>query len=207
MTPRNCKLGFTYGYRRGNYLYDLIQAEMIGRIATSRMGCRLLAEVIARVPGGIHVEIGSHWGGTAILAAMLQNSSGMVYAIDPIGKNGFYGGMDPFTHLVPSPESMQENFITFDVSKKIKHIDEFSHPWPVNIQMDTAFIDGDHSFPVVLHDWMNIRERCSEYVVFDNVEREFPHVEEVFSLACNDPGWELAALVQEVGVVKRVKQR
>lgn len=203
---KQSRLGLGYGWRRGMALYEDISRMMIGRIGTSSHGCQLIAEVVSRVPDGIHVEIGSQWGGTALIAAMMQTTKGHVYCIDPITENGYYGGVDPATHLIPHAKYFNANMKRFRATNHVTLIDKPSSPWPFPGTCDTAFIDGDHSLPVVAYDWMNIRERCTRYVVFDNIEKEFPHVQEVFDMACNDKSWRLVALVQEVGVVERVKR-
>lgn len=200
----NPRLKLEYGFNRGSFLYDQISKEMIGMIGTKKMGAQVLAEVVSRVPSGIHVEIGTQWGGTAILAGLLQESDGRVYCIDPVSKNKYYGGLDPYTHLYPHAKYLKANIKRFGLQERVIHIDKPSHPWPYPGQCDTAFIDGDHSFPVVGYDWMNLRERCTRYIVFDNIEDEFPAVQDVFDMACNDKRWRLAALVGEVGVVERV---
>lgn len=194
---------FGAGYKNGGGIYDDIRRLMTGRIATSRAGCQVLAEVISRVPDGIHVEIGGLWGGTAILAALMQNDNGRVYVIDPVTELGYYGGDDPLTKTRPTVKDLYSNFVKCGVEHKICHIDKQSYPWPSISDCDTAFIDGDHSFEAVYQDWMNVQARCSKYIVFDNVEPRYSGVEHVFTLACNHPGWKLSVLADGVGVIER----
>lgn len=197
----------TDNFELGIQLYQYIQERMVGRIATEKYGCGALAAAAAYYPHDMHIEIGTMFGGTAILAALAKKAkggNGKVVVIDPLTKHGYYGGRDDQTGIRPTPGIFWENAKLFGVEDMIEFHDDYSYPFPYAVQglCMTAFIDGNHDHPVVFHDWLNIRKRAAGYVLFDNVDRAHPDVIDVFRFAQCDPEWELVSLVNCVGVLK-----
>ncbi len=164
-----------------NYLD--VKSRITGRIACDQPAAVLLQETVARV-GGDYIEIGTLFGGTAILAAMM--GVGKVYAIDPV--DGYYnpGQVDKTTMLVPSVAIFEENMRRFGVEVTL-----FPHkhpPWPdaiKNNRFGIGFIDGDHGLRGAQLDYRALRSRC-ECIIFDNVEK--PAVQTVVDEA-TAAGW------------------
>lgn len=197
----------TEDFEMGIRLYHEIQASMIGRIATEKYGCATIAAASARYPHDMHIEIGTMFGGTAILAALAKKAkggSGKVLVVDPLTKHGYYGGRDDQTGIRPTSGIFWENAKRFGVEHMLELHDQPSYPFPYAIQglCMTAFIDGCHDHPIVFHDWLNIRKRAAGYVLFDNVDKAHPDVIDVWGFAQHDPEWELVSLVNCVGVLK-----
>lgn len=156
---------------------------------------------------GDHVEIGTGWGGTAILAAVARQGRGHIYAIDPITELGFYGDVEPMSGIRPTAAMLQENFHTYGLQDEITHIDARSHPWPLppEQRFTTALIDGDHSYEGAWQDWLNIKDKVDGLVVFhDTWDPAFTGVTRAFTDACRDPHWLVYMAVYNIGVLKRL---
>ena len=69
-------------FERGVRLHDLIKEGIIGRIACDQFACGVITEVVGQCKGD-HLEIGTLFGGTVILA-VLAKRKGKVYVIDPL---------------------------------------------------------------------------------------------------------------------------
>ena len=106
---------------------------------------------------GDHLEIGSAFGGSALVAALAMEHAGRsdtIVCIDPHVKDGFW-----------------ENVEAFGLRKRIMLISKPSHPFPVNGRVfGSAFIDGDHSTIAVNNDWKNTKEIVTDYIMFHDYD-------------------------------------
>jgi len=113
-----------------------------GRIAMRPEEVELLREVCRESKS--HLEIGTLWGGSAVLAAM---AGPRVVTIDPM-VGGYWENGDPGVELhIPTADAILSNFLSFNVAHKISVVKASSDPWPLptDLMFDTALIDGDHS--------------------------------------------------------------
>jgi hypothetical protein len=178
---------------------ELIQKNIQGRIAHEQHNCNYLAWAIAQAGNGNHLEIGTLFGGSAILAALVKKQlgfSGDVWCIDPL--NGYYIGtdwqypVDPVTGKVINEEVVWANARTFGVEDRIHIIAKPSLPWPEEAQhllFASAFIDGNHWDHMPEHDWNMVAPRTDHYVVFDNYDDTHPAVVTACHKANNSQGW------------------
>lgn len=176
-----------------------IQRRIRGRIAHERNNCNYLAWAVAQAGNGDHLEIGTMFGGSAILAALVKKTNGLegdVYCVDPL--NGYYVKgpypcmVDPTTHEPITPDVVMENAREFGVEDRIHLITEYSNPWPAALEGHTftsAYIDGDHWGVMPLWDWQHVAPITSGLVVFDNYDYETPAVIEACNIAAAAPGW------------------
>ncbi len=189
------------GFWDGLDAYDEINARITGRIATPRLACALLYSVLQRCRG-LHLEIGTLYGGTAVLAA-LAKPEGLVVAMDPLTEQGYYGGEDPLTGLRPTVLLAEGNALRFELEQRILFIDKPSHPLRINAEIESAFIDGDHALPGVLYDWLNLRGRVERYIFFDNIDHRHPDIVCVYNMAVADPAWRLVGLLDGLAAFER----
>ncbi len=112
----------------------------------------LLARTVA-VPGD-HCEIGSMWGGTAIIAA---------WAKQDVGEGGQVACIDPFTDDYgegkPDEHKFWENIDDAGFRDRVElHVGQ-SAPWPFpqGRRFSTVLIDGNHKAPWPETDWESAR--------------------------------------------------
>ncbi len=196
-------------------LIEEIQKGIRGRIAHEQHNCNYLAWTIAQAGDGNHLEIGTLFGGSAILAALLKQRFGFignVYCIDPL--DGYYLGttysyaVDPVCGLPINEETVMNNARYFGVEDRIIVIPKSSHPWPeevANQNFSSAFIDGNHWNEYPKRDWLMAHPRTDKFVVFDNWDDNHPAVQEACKLASSTAGWveefagEITYIVRRVG--------
>lgn len=196
-----------------NFATDLIaniQKGIIGRIAYEQHNCNYLAWAIAHAGDGNHLEIGTLFGGTAILAALIKRRyhlDGMIYCIDPL--DGYYTGTayacatDPVSGWPVSREVLQENLAAFGVDKQVRIIQARSQPWPEELKSETfasAYIDGNHWGDIPVLDWMMVKQCTTRMVVFDNHDQKHPSVLNAGKIAKSDANWRVV-LEQGISLV------
>lgn len=174
-----------------------------GRIALHYEQVAIMIPIFAQYPGD-HVEIGTLYGGSAILTA-LTKKVGHIFAIDPLSEHGYYGGEDKW-HGRPSAERLKGNLEEFGVADRVTHVDEFSSPFPLpGHRFDTAFIDGDHTYEGCKVDWYNLRDRVNHVIVFHDTH--LTDVKLVFEMARHHSDWErhleYGGVGKGIGVLKR----
>lgn len=148
-------------------LYDDISARITGRLAIRREEADVL-EFLLKGQAGLHVEIGTLWGGTAILAA-LAKGKGKVITIDYM-QGGYWDTGDPdvVNHPRPSMQAIMDNLIRFKVDRMVDVIKAPSHPWPLDGKQKpvSILIDGGHDYESCSRDWLNAKEIARQYVIF-----------------------------------------
>ncbi len=168
--------------------YDLVAGEIEGRIAMPKESAILLQETI-REYGSPYIEIGTLYGGTAILAALMGVR---VYAIDPMDGYNTTGNRDPINNLTPVRAILERNLDYFGVQ-----ISMFEHrhpPFPKALKdfsFGVGLIDGRHDLESALADYDALKGRC-DCLVFDNTEVR--GVAEVVEQAYSE-GWILKSTV------------
>jgi hypothetical protein len=198
-----------------------VSHKIDGRLSQHRGNVFLMGMTVLMAGCGNHLEIGTLFGGSAIVVVLLKKEmemTGDVYCIDPL--DGYYrdseycksihlsGVCDPVTGLEISPAVVEMNAREFRVFDRIKLITQKSHPWPIELnggKFTTAYIDGDHWDGMPLKDWKNVKDRVSRYVVFDNCDESRPDVLKAHRAACDDPEWEEVYRGDIARIVGRVK--
>lgn len=152
-------------YQFGKDVLDSVQNDMVGRVALSPEDAGALACVLetASVPDMTYVEIGSLFGGSAILAGLCMNKLEKGYriiCIDPM--DGYYGEgeVDPVTRIVPTAPVFRKNMIHWGLQDSVSLIEKKSISGDLDKEMyfidgdriDVMFIDGDHSYDGLWND-------------------------------------------------------
>ena len=183
--------------------YKMVSDGMVGRIAVTEERWNRVKGFIEPY-GGDHVEIGTLWGGTAVLTA-LEKSAGYVYTIDPLTDNGYYGGVDIKLGKRPTAEDIQYNFQRFDVRRLVTHVDDWSNPWPLEDQkFDTAFIDGNHSWGGVLQDFLNLKDIVLCKIIIDDYgDPNWPDTSMAVASIVLCPEWSLEYAGDGIAVLER----
>lgn len=159
-------------WKLGLGLETRIRGEMIGELQIWGHQLALLAQIVEVAGNGDHLDIGTMWGGSAILAALVKKGFGLggtIHTIDPLDRDFFkqhkwYLTGDEF--ITPTMDQVLENFKIFGVEDRIIFYQNQSADWPFSeIKPISAFIDGAHDFNIVLNDWQNCKEYC-DYILF-----------------------------------------
>lgn len=166
------RLGDTYerGRKIGTEIFD----QMEGRMCGVAHDWGIQAEVIAHAGHGDHLEIGTLFGGSAILAARIKEELGLdgkIVCVDPL--NGYYGyPHDPASGVEVTKGRVLSNARLFGVEKRLQLITKKSKPWPIDLdrRFASAFIDGDHTFEGALDDWRAVESQVDKIVLIDNYD-------------------------------------
>src|SRR3990167_7392908 len=170
-----------------------------GRAADGGMSLPFLGSMVYLAGDGDHVDIGTLYGASAIMAALIKKRfklKGTVYAIDPY---------DPVTretqaapqpgiqgNLSATPEEFWKNVEEFGLKDRIKLVQKNSNPWPEELRdavFASAYIDGNHTGDFPFNDFLNLRGRVSNYIGCDNYEEDYPDVVDAMWKAMNTEDW------------------
>lgn len=164
--------------------------QIVGRSAITQCDANIIFEVASL--GKTYVEIGTLFGGSAIVAGLAGCE---VFCIDPL--DGYYSAkhneeqrLDPVAQIAPSEEIVRSNWTTMGLCPSKLHIYKQLHPpWPKGLGriFDIGFIDGDHSYAGVMADYLGMGPRV-KYLMFHDVQK--PAVKMVYEFALKSPVWE-----------------
>lgn len=123
-----------------NFVVDNIE----GRIAMLPNEARFLVETVQDANAELYVEVGTLWGGTAILAALALPTV-RVLTVDKMS-GGFWETQDKVIGKKPTPRKVLENFAKFRVADRVSVHLGASWPWSYpRLRPDVFLVDGDHS--------------------------------------------------------------
>ena len=194
-----------------------IHENIDGRMCDEFDNCLYLASAVHDAGGGNYLEIGSLFGGSAILARMVMDDLGYegdVYAVDPF--DGYYvgikndnkrligGAVDTVSHKSVTIERAQAN--AEKMGAKVNFIKGAfkTELLPQALSYSVVYIDGDHWNEGPLNDWNNIKDRADKFVVFDNCDKGHPAVERAVATAWLDPEWTLTFKHGITAIMERV---
>ena len=149
------------------------------------------------------MEIGTLWGGTAIIAALAGAKK--VITIDSM--DGIrWNKPDPYyPDEIVTKERILSNFHAFGVEDRIELIHAKSYPFPLkNIYPDITLIDGDHGKDV-LFDWESVKGITKRLIlVHDYHSPKLPMVTHVVDVLVEaDLDWEFIGQVDCTAILKR----
>ena len=135
-----------------------------GRAADGGISLPFLGSMVYLAGDGDHVDIGTLFGASAIMAARIKKQfelKGTVYCIDPYDSESRKMQTAPQPgmagNLSGTPEELWKNVEEFDLKDRIKLIRSVSHPWPEELKDHTfasAYIDGDHKGDAPWNDFL-----------------------------------------------------
>lgn len=180
---------------------------------------RLLSAQAVAVPEAVHVEIGTLFGGSAVVTlAALERARERTHRLVCIDLfDGFYGKpADPGTGLVPTPDLVRRNVMSQGYSTaRLEIIKGSSHDEHTLKQLGdrpiaSLFIDGDHSYEGVKRDWELYAPRvvAGGYVHLDNyADNYWPEVSRFVDreLAPGLPGWDVLGQFGRSFVLRRAR--
>lgn len=158
---------------------------MIGRCGLkSEEEAQLLYEVCLKTPGR-HLEIGTLWGGSAIIAGLAKSERYMVYpharvfTVDPM-RGGWWESGDPAVGRAPTAGDVLTNLGLWRVAGVVQVVRaarwEVEGMLPSFTNFTTALVDGDHVYEEVLGDWEFVRQWAYR-VLFHDYDKEHEGVQ------------------------------
>ena len=162
---------FTKIWDRSTYLFPLDEAWNFGIQTTKRIqetieggcGCpeddgAILAQAIRNAGDGDYLELGTFFGGSAILASLTKKQFGIkgeVFCVDDLE---FYGEARNAATIMRNAEKMGAS-INLKVAK--------TSPFPyIGHKFNVVMIDAAHDLASCLQDWMSARAVSTKYVLF-----------------------------------------
>ena len=157
-------------------LFHEIDSKINGHVCMYENESDFLEKLIKDAGNGDHLEIGSMWGGSAIVAALTKKRlglSGHVVCVDPFRDGdcspGFPGGH-------PDVNIFWKNMETMGVSDMVELVCAYSDPWPLgDRQFASILVDGDHAGDWPLIDWLNSKNHANMVIYHDL----YPHERDV----------------------------
>ena len=181
-------------------IVEEVRISMKGRICDKQNNVATMASYTLEAGHGDHLEIGTLFGGSAIVVALLKKwhfLDGKVYCVDPL--DGFYFArlgkrVDPDLpgKLRVDRAALDYNIRQFGVEDRMEVIEKPSIPWPDELkgkQFVSAYIDGDHWGNTPTTDWENVKDNVTRFVIFDDYDKKHPSVIKACELAAEDPNW------------------
>ena len=170
-----------------------------GRAADSGLSLPFLGSMVFLAGNGDHIDIGSLYGASAIMAGLMKvkfNLEGTVYCIDPydaaVRNKEVFAPPDIPGKVSATPEEFWKNIEQFGLRDRVKLVQKYSHPWPEELKDNvfaSAYIDGEHTGEVPLKDFQNLRGRVTQYIGCDNYEEGYPDVVAAMAAAMQTDDW------------------
>ena len=153
----------------------------------------ILAQAVLNAKHGDHVEIGTFYGASAILVALVKKAFGMhgkVYCVDPLEVRSDVAP-DASTGIMATQAIVMSNAEKFSVADRIVLVPNYSKPWPIdeNKTFASGYIDGDHWNGFPLWDWQQLSKRVTYSIVFDDYAWGKTEVIDAVHVAMQDPNW------------------
>ncbi len=149
-----------------------------------------LGAVVSMAGDGDHIEIGTGFGASAIMAALVKhefNLAGHVYCIDP-----YLPPEEKTDGLQASIEMLNENAVHFKIAEKLVLLPNKSLPLPTEVKEKnfvSAYIDGDHDGMSPWMDFLALRGIVKKFMCFGGFEEFYPGVMVASLRALTIGGW------------------
>ena len=156
-----------------------------GRAILGLEAAVLLMECVANTDGD-YIEIGSAFGGSAIMAATAMGErAGTVYCIDD------FLGVNRLESIDVVYQSFWNNIIHYDLQQRVVAFNQSHPPFPTPIhfhKFSVGLIDGDHLGEGPLKDFLGLDSRVTDYLLFDNAGQD--PIEATIQAAIKGGDWE-----------------
>ena len=174
-------------------LHDTISRSMFGRIGMTPDETALLGECVQG--SAVHLEIGTLWGGTAILAALA--GAARVYSIDKMSGGWWDAGQDPKVNHPLGPKATIDNLVRFQLQNRVTLVIALSNPFPLaGLTFTSALLDGGHTYAELKADWENVHPLVDGPLLFHDCADTHPGVMQfVTSGQIERDGWHLLTQV------------
>lgn len=150
--------------------------------------------------GKTYVEIGTRWGGSAVVAGLAGCE---VHCIDP------WDYPEKPLRERTAPEDVRNNWAAFGLDPEKLFLYQQRHPpWPEAIKnkfFDIGMIDGAHTEEECQEDWDGMILHVTRYVLFHDAVSKIDTVGKIFMIAAAEPQWEIMELPFEsqFGILRR----
>lgn len=193
-------------YHYGCEMARVIKAQIEGRAIFFPHEAGVLAQVIYDGRHSDHVEIGTLYGASAILVALVKEKfkmHGRVYCIDPLEMRK--GMIEDIGSVLPmSADLVMSNAEYFGVAHRLELCLKYSSPWPLGDRtFGTGYIDGDHWNGQPMRDWLNMKKHVSYAIVFDDYCHNKPEVVSAVMAAINDPDWSIIHIAGTMAYMRK----
>lgn len=166
---------------------ETIVKDIGGRAADAGRSLPALGKIVQMAGPGDHIEIGTLFGASAIMAALVKEEfghAGKVYCVDPfLPRQAGMKYQESDERIKNNKEAtleiVLENFEKFKVSDRMVVVPQPSYPWPEDLkdhEFVSGFIDGDHSNGMPWLDFLSLRGRVKNFLAFDNFEEAYGEV-------------------------------
>jgi len=139
----------------------------------------LLAQCVFEAGHGDHLEVGTLYGASAILAALTKKEfglSGDVYCVDPFVDEDIDPSIKALTDYRVSIERVLGNAKKMGVDLRVSKM-PFAE-YEIKNRFASAYIDGDHTYEGVKLDWDKASPHVDKLVFFDDYnDPRFPGVQ------------------------------
>ena len=195
-------------YNAGKLIGQKIANELpVGRTIFGLEDAGILGQMIIHAKHSDHIEIGTFFGGSAILAALIKKEFGMhgqIHCVDPLEVRPTLLADGPVGKIATS-DTLFGNAEYFGVSDRIVLHQHLSKPWPLDgsLRFGTGYIDGDHWHGMPAHDWNVLQGIVSYAIAFDDCAIAKPEVIDAVLEASRDPRWLLVRMSGLTAVLRR----
>ena len=193
-------------YNYGVEVAQTIKEGIKGRSLFNSHEAGLLAQIVHDGRHSDHIEIGTFFGASAILAAMIKKRFGLhgiVHCIDPLEMRKANIN-DWGTGIKATSDIVMENAGFFEVGDIIKLHLAKSSPWPLGDRtFGTGYIDGEHWNGQPMRDWLNMKKYVKYAIVFDDYARGKSEVVEAVVAAINDPDWTIVHIAGTMAFLRK----
>ena len=196
------------------HLANKVIENIIGWAGASGQSLPFVGSAVYLAGRGNHLEIGTSFGASAIMAALVKKQyglGGLVFCVDPME----YERHEPCVTRAGTitkeiadymPEIFADNLDKFGVSDMVVFVRKPSFPFPdelSDIEFSSAFIDGWHYGDAPTIDAMTCAEMVTDVIVLDDCVPYYPDVMRSFAYMCSNRQWKITCFSQRAGIFQR----
>ncbi len=158
-----------------------------------------VASVVSKCSGD-HLEIGSFYGASAIVAVLAKRKAGQpgnVYCVDPFGYDRQEDVAIKNMKMTQSQgddivNQFHANLKMFGVKDRVTLIQKPSYPWPDELRgmrFDSVLIDGWHYDETPLQDARNAVLVADKYIILDDVTKRYQSIRDAYDFILSTGEW------------------